>query len=212
MTERSWIAPLTGVVFFVLAVARFMIVPYPPIATEASLDELVTFFEDVGDRVFIASLVQSWAAAMFLFFAAILFKSMRARGAHASAIGMLAGAAVFTAGTTLDATIYAAAERSMDVSPAAMQTLMAFYDLDWLPATTGLLVFLVCWGAGIIRHGGLPTWVGWILVIAGLQSLTPYYVTGTVALFVAMLAVLVASIKMTGEAHKERAPTVETSR
>lgn len=212
MSERNWIAPLTGVLFFVLAVVRFAMVPYPPVATEASLDEMVTFFEDVGDRVFIASLVQSWAAVMFLLFAAVLFKAMRATGADASAIGMLAGATVFTAGTTLDATIYAAAERAVDVDPVAMQTLLAFYDLDWLPATAGMTVFLIGWGAGIISHGGLPAWMGWVMVIAGLQSLTPYYVTGTVALAVAMLAVLAASIKLTGEARKELAPTVEGSR
>jgi len=109
---------------------------------------------------------------------------------------------VFTAGTTLVATIYAAAERAMDVSPVAMQTLLAFYDLDWFPATTGTFVFLVSWGAGIIRHGMLPAWMGWVMAIAGLQSLSPYYVTGTVALAVAMLAVLVASIQLTRGALK----------
>lgn len=212
MSGRDWLAPLTGALFFVLAVIRFAVVPYPPVATEASIDEMVTFFEDVGDRVFIGSLVQSWAAVMFLLFAAVLFKAMRAGGADASAIGMMAGATVFTAGTTLDATIYAAAERAVDVDPVAMQTLLAFYDLDWLPATTGMSVFLVSWGAGIIRHGMFPAWVGWVIAIAGLQSLTPYYVTGTVALAVAMLAVLVASIKLSGEARKEDSMAVERSR
>ena len=201
MSGRDWLAPLTGVLFFVLAVVRFAMVPYPPVATEATIDEMVTFFEDVGDRVFMASLVQSWAAVMFLLFAAVLFKAMRTRGADASAIGMIAGAAVFTAGTTLDATIYAAAERAIDVDPVAMQTLLAFYDLDWLPATAGMSVFLISWGAGIIRHGGLPAWIGWIIAIAGLQSLSPYYDTGTVALGVAMLAILVASIKLTNESR-----------
>ena len=57
-----------------------------------------------------------------------------------------------------------------------------------------------------------PAWVGWVIAIAGLQSLTPYYVTGTVALAVAMLAVLVASIKLSGEARKEDSMAVERSR
>ena len=202
MSGRDWLAPLTGILFFVLAVARFVMVPYPPVATEASIDEMTAFFADVGDRVFIGSLVQSWAAVMFLLFAAVLYKAMRAAGAHATAVGMLAGATVFTAGTTLDATIYAAAERAVDVDPVAMQTLLAFYDLDWFPATVGLTVFMISWGAGIIRHGMFPAWVGWILAIAGVLGLSPSYDTGTVALGVVMLAVLVASIKMTVEARR----------
>ena len=203
MPVRGGLAPLTGVLFVVLLLTFFAIAPFPPVSTEVSVDEVVNFYVENGDRVFIGVLFQSLSAATFLFFAAVLHKEMRARGAAASAVGLMAGAAVFTVGATLDSTINAAAANSAGmVDAVAVQALTALYEFAYMPAATGMFVFLVGWGAAIVRHGLFPAWTGWVLVAAALLAIsTPFFVLGFyVALIVVGLAVLVASVKLTREA------------
>lgn len=193
--RHTWMAPLTGVLSFALLLVWLAIAEYPPVVTDVPIGEVVDFYVDNEDAVFIGSVLQTLFAGLFLLFAAQLSKAMRKAGADSSAIGLIAGAAVFTAGTTLDATINAAAASSAgDVDPVAVQALAALYELDYMVAAVGMFVFLVSWGAGIVRHGVFPKWTGWILAIGGLVAVTPAWF---VALVFGALAVLVASVMLT---------------
>lgn len=197
---REWLAPLTGILFVALLLAFWVVSPVPPVASEVPIEEVVQFYADNDDEVIIGSILQSLAGATFLLFAAVLFTRMRAAGAHASAIGLIAGATVFTAAAAVDALINAAgAQAAGKADPVAVQALAALYEFDYLLVGTAGIVFLVSWGAAIIRHGVFPRWMGWILVIGALPALSPLYI---VTLGVVAVAVLAASVKLTVDARR----------
>ena len=200
MVGIAWMAPLTGALCFALLLFRFTVVPLPPFATAVSVDEMVKFYVDHGSMVYIGAHVQALACAMFLFFAAVLYKTMRAAGADASAIGLLAGAAVFTVGGALDETINAAAAAAAKAgNPVAVQALSILYELDYLPPATGMFVFLMSWGVGIIQHGVFPRWAGWILVLSALPAISSLFI---VSMILGALAVLAAGVVLTFQARK----------
>ncbi len=195
MSGKSWLAPLTGIVFILLLIAGFAIAGEPPDPSEKSIDEVVDFYVDNKDEVFLGSVLQALALAFFLFFTATLYTALRASGADASAIGVIAGAAVFTVGGALDATInLAAAEVAEDVDPVAVQSLAALWTNDFLPFAVGALVFLMSWGVAIVRHGAFPAWMGWVAIVAALTVVSPGFFIG---LIVMALMVAAASVMLT---------------
>ena len=166
----------------------------PQDPSDKSIDEVVDFYVENKDDVFLGSVLQGLACAFFLFFSATLYKALRASGADASAIGVIAGATVFTVGGTLDATInLAAAEVAEDVDPVAVQSLAALWTGDYLPFAVGGLVFLMSWGIAIVRHGAFPAWMGWVAIVAALAAVSPGFF---VALIVMALMVIAASVML----------------
>ena len=194
MSGKSWLAPLTGIVFIVLLIVGLALGGEPPDPSDKPIDEVVDFYVDNKDDVFLGSVLQGLACAFFLFFAATLYKALRASGADASAIGVIAGATVFTVGGTLDATInLAAAEAAEDVDPVAVQSLAALWTGDFLPFAVGGLVFLMSWGIAIVRHGAFPAWMGWVAIVAALAAVSPGFF---VALIVMALMIVAASVML----------------
>lgn len=188
-------APLTGIVFVLLLVAGFTIAGEPPDPSEKPIDEVVDFYLDNDDDVMLGSVLQALASAFFLFFAATLCKALRSSGAEASAIGVIAGATVFTVGSTLDATInLAIADAAEEIDPVAVQSLATLWTGDFLPFAVGMFVFLMSWGVAIVRHGSFPTWMGWIAIVASLTAVSPAF---PVAGIVAVLMVIAASVMLT---------------
>lgn len=187
-------APLTGIVFVVLLIAGFALSGEPPDPSDKPIDEVVDFYVDNKDDVFLGSVLQGLACAFFLFFAASLYKALRASGAEASAIGMVAGAAVFAVGGSLDATInLAVAEAAEDIDPVAVQSLATLWTGDFLPFAVGMLVFLMSWGVAVVRHGSLPRWMGWVAIVASLTAVSPAF---PVAGIVGVLLIAVASVML----------------
>jgi hypothetical protein len=131
----------------------------------------------------VGSILQAIAGALFIFSAGYLFRTLRAAGAEASAIVTVAGSVAFALGLAVDGTInFALAETADDIGPDAVQALSALWNNDFLPFSMGLLVFLMGFGASIVRHGVLPKWVGWVAIVASLTAMSPaFFVAGLVA-------------------------------
>ncbi|CAN5530394.1 hypothetical protein BH20ACT15_BH20ACT15_07930 [soil metagenome] len=203
MSGKNWLAPLTGVAFIVLLIVSFVIIgEEPPGVGDDSAAQIVDFYSDKHDSVIAGAVIQTIAAAFFVFFGATLFKVMRAAGAEASAMVGFAGTAIFAVGVALDGTVsFALAEAADDVDPVAMQTLAAFFENDFLPFSLGLFVFLMGLGVAIIRHGVFPKWMGWVAAVASLTAVSPAF---PVAGVVGLLAVLITSIML---AMRERSGT-----
>jgi hypothetical protein len=206
MDSRSWLHPLTGVIFILLVIVGFVVLgEEPPDATEDSIESVVDFYVDNEDEQFIGGALEALAGAMLIFFGGYLFKRLRASGAEASAVVTLAGTVALAIGLALDGTITIAltelANGDTAAEPGAVQALSALWNNDFLPLALGMFVFLWGFGTAIVRHGALPAWMGWVAVIAGITAISPAF---PVAAIVAVLLVLVSSIMFSRE---ERAGT-----
>ncbi|HEX2466713.1 MAG TPA: DUF4386 family protein [Solirubrobacterales bacterium] len=201
-------APLTGVLFIVLAVVGFAVAGEPP-DTDEGTQAIVDFYSDNEGSVVAGSIIQGLAAVAFLFFAGVLRTVLRegpgARGTLAAI--SFAGAVVFATGVAIDGTINLALAEEVDTEgfdPVAMQAMLGLWNNDWLPFAVGVLTFMLASGLAILRTGVLPSWLGWAAVAIAILAGTPI---GFVAFFGSALFVLVVSVML---AMRERAATKGT--
>jgi hypothetical protein len=104
----------------------------------------------------------------------------------------LAGATIVAVAAGIDATInIALVEAVDDIQPAAVQSLSALWSNDWFTFVVGGTIFMLAAGLSIVRHGGLPVWMGWIAILLAVVSATP---VGFVGFIGAGLWVAVASV------------------
>ena len=201
MGNRSWLHPLTGVLFIVLLIASFIIMgEEPPDGTEDSIQDVLDYYVDNEDEQFISSVLAALAGVAFIFYGGYLYKRLRESGAYASAIVTLAGTVAFSIGMALDATIGIAltelANGDVEAEPGAVQALSALWNNDFLPFAMGMFVFLWGFGVAIVRHGALPSWMGWVAVVAGITAISPAFPVAGIA---AALLVVVSSVMFSRE-------------
>jgi hypothetical protein len=208
MGNRNWLHPLTGLIFIALVIASFIVMgEEPPDPTEEPLQDVVDFYVDNEDSIWIGSVLGGLAAAMLIFYAAYLNKRLRAAGADASALALFGGAVALAVGLALDQTINIALVELTTgdeaEAPGAVQALAVFWQNDFLPLAVGMFVFLWGFGLAVLRHGGLPKWMGWILVIGGITAISPAFFVGGI---IALLSILVSSIMFIREERAGSAP------
>ena len=173
--DREWLVPLTGVAFVLCVIASFAISGEPPEAKD-DVQEIVDHYVDNKDSVMIGATLAPLAGAFLIFFAGYLRKVLRVAEGDRGMLSLVAfvGAAIVATGAAIDGTIsFALAETADDIDPAAVQALQALWDNDFLPLALGSLVFLVASGMSIVRHGALPSWLGWVAIVLGVLALTP---------------------------------------
>jgi hypothetical protein len=195
MDNRSWLQPLTGVLFIVVLIVGFALGGEPPDASEDPIQEVVDFYVDNENSVFIGGILQAVGGALLIFFGGYLYKRLRAAGAEGSAAVAFAGLIALAVGIALDGTISITLTELVngdeEPSEGAVQALSVLWNNDFLPLALGMIVFLWGTGVAIVRHGGLPTWMGWVAIVAGITAISPaFFVAGIVA----ALLVLVSSI------------------
>jgi hypothetical protein len=173
--RTDWWTPLTGVAFLVVAIVGVIIAGEPPDADSPARD-IVDHYVDNKDSVMVGAVLGGIAATLLIFFAGSLRSALRAAegpGGVLSAVAF-AGATVLAVGAGIDGTIsFALADRADDIDPTAVQALQALWDNDWLPLAVGTQVFLLAAGLSVVRHGALPSWLGWVAVVLAVISVTP---------------------------------------
>jgi hypothetical protein len=195
MNKGNVWGPLMGVLFVALVAAGAIIVGETPDATEESAQEVLDFYADDNDKIAGGSLLFGLSSVPLLFFAGWLRRLLRdaeGPGGTLSAVA-LAGATVLAAGiATAAAFNFAIADVADDIEdPVVFQTLNALSWGFWLPFAVGVITFLVATGISVVRHGALPSWLGWIAIVAGVLFFTPAFI---VAAPLAALWVLVVSV------------------
>ena len=75
--DRSWLAPLTGVAFFVLAIIAFAVSGEAPDPTEDPTREIVDFYVDNEGAQFFSAILGAIAATLFVFFGGYLRRVLR---------------------------------------------------------------------------------------------------------------------------------------
>jgi hypothetical protein len=192
--NNEWLVPLlTGVGFVVLGILSFVIGGEPKSADEP-VREIVDFYVDNKDSLRVASFIGVAAILLLVFFGAYLRRVLHAAGGEGEILSLVAflGLVVVAVGFAIDTTItIALVEAADDIEPAAVQSLQALWDNDFVPLALGSLMFLWATGLAIVRTGALPKWLGWVMIVFGVLGLTPI---GFVAAAGAAILVLVLGI------------------
>ena len=168
-------APLTGLVFLVLAVVSFALGGDSPDA-DAPTAEVVEFWTDEDTRNVASAIVATYAALFFVWFAGSVRAAIARAEPGASRLAALAfgGAVIFAAGLALNnAFQMVAADTAGDVPPEVTQTLHVLFDGGWVPLALGFAVFLLSSGLGALRHGAFDRRLGWIALGLGVLAVTP---------------------------------------
>jgi hypothetical protein len=176
------LAPLTGVVFAVLALAAFGTASGAPSAT-ASGASVIAFYEAHGSSAKTSDYLWMFALAFFLLFAGSLRGYLRRTPSAATLSSVvLAGAAVLTAGGCVYFGFdFALASVPGHLAPAAAQALNVLALKLFLPVSAGGLVFGIASGLAILRGAPLPNWLGWTALAIGITIATPAGLIGLVA-------------------------------
>lgn len=188
---------LTGVGFFIALIAGFIIVGEEPPGTDDSVPEIIEFYTDNDTQVWIGISLTMLAATLLVLFAGYLRKVLRAAEGegHMLSSVVLAGAAVFATGAAIDGTLSAAlVDAADDVEPAAVQSLNALWNNDWVPLALGALIMMLAAGLSIVRHGALPKWLGWVAIVLAVILITPIGFAGFIGtgLWILIVSIMLA--------------------
>lgn len=204
--DRFWWFPLIGVLFIAVIIAGFTIAGEPP-DIDKPAQEAVDFYVDNRDAVMISSLLECFAAALFVMFGAYLRNHLRAtEGVGGTpSLAMFAGTIVLATGLAFDATLnFTLAETADEIDPTAVQALLALWHNDFLPFALGAFLFLGGLGVSVLRYGGLPKWIGFIAIALALTALTPAGFVAVIgaALLVGVIGVILAMQARSGTAGR----------
>jgi hypothetical protein len=199
--KKELLLPLTGVAFIVLAIVGFAVGGEPPNADDP-VQEIVDFYKDDRDSIFVGVYLLGLATVLFIFFANYLRAVFHGTRAAAT---ILVGAAIFVVGGAIDGTLLIAMTEGVDndLPPETIQTLQAYWDNDFLPFAIGITVFVTSVGISILRTAVLPRWLGWVALVIALVS-----IAGPIGFFafpLTGLLILVLSVMLTVRARRAAA-------
>jgi hypothetical protein len=186
-------APLTGVVFFVLIVISFALSGDTP-DTNTSTADTVSYWSSHDSSQIASAIVGTFAVIFFIWFAAILRSALlRAEGGDGrlSLIAFSGMLLIGFSGAIASALSFTVADTVNDVPAEVTQTLSVLSSDFFFPFLAGIALFMLATGICVIRHGGLPRWLGWVAIVIAIVSVTPIGFAGFLAVFV---WTLVASI------------------
>jgi hypothetical protein len=189
------LAPLTGVVFFGLIIALFILGGNQPGVSKSTAD-VVKFWHDHRTREIIGALLGGVAVLFFLWFAGSLRATLRlAEGGEGrlSAVAF-AGAIVFATGGAMASVIqFTAADAVNHVPPTVTQTLSVLNQDDFIPFIAGMVTLLLATAVVTFRHGALPKWLAWAAIVLVIVGFTPI---GFVTFLGSLVWVLATSITL----------------
>jgi len=204
-TGAAALAPLTGIVFAVLAVIALFISGDRPDA-DASATEAVEFWTDKEAANNIGSLLEALAAVALLFFAASLWRGLgRGESGGVLPVAALGGGVVAAAGFGVDAAIRVAATGDAgDVDPVVTQTISAIWVSYGTPIVIGLATLIFAAGLSALRTRVLPLWLASVGILISVALFTPIGFFASLAAF--LWIVVVSAVLWRHEAAGAAAP------
>jgi hypothetical protein len=198
MKPSRWerLAPLTGVVFVVIVVVAFSIGGSTPEEDDPAT-KVQAFYVAHHDKQSALALLVAISIPFLLFFSSTLRQYLRRMGgtgqlANAAFAGGILAAVGFGLLSSVHLAVANAGEHATTIS--AIPTLNVLDNNDFIPAAAGAAVLVFSAGLAVVRHGGLPKWLGWVGIVIGVVGFTP---AGFFALLAAGLWILIASILLT---------------
>ena len=176
-------APLAGVLFLVLTIVAVIVGGETPGADD-SLRSVIDYWNDNKDQNIAAAIIAAIGTVPFIWFAGVLRAFLAAVEGPPTRLASTAwGGALVLAGGWL-AIIgfnFIAADTAGDVAPAVTQTFSVLQADFFFPLSVGAAVFLLANGLLIARTGALPSWLGWVAIVLGVQRGTSAPPAGPVA-------------------------------
>ncbi|KUM68251.1 hypothetical protein AQI70_34275 [Streptomyces curacoi] len=191
---QGWtrLAPLSGVVFFVLLVASAVTAQDTP-EEYASGAKVLSFFKAHESTTKASALLAGLGVVFLIFFASWLRTYLRSRGASALATAVFGGAVVIGVGGAARAGIsWALASGHDKIDPSAAQALGVLHASHY-PAVVGIAIFMFATWLSVLRTRALPQWLGWLALPIALIAIVP---PTLIPLLAAGVWILIASIVM----------------
>jgi hypothetical protein len=169
------LAPLTGVLFFLLLLASALVDGSTPSAS-ASGAKVLAHYRAHRNATEISGLLIVLAIVVGMFFYGQMRDYLRrhdgVRGFTATAFG---GAALFAAAGGMNAGIgWALTDSPSHLSPSAAQTLnLMSMDGTYALESAGIALLFVAFGVAILNSGLLPRWLGWIALPLAVVAVIP---------------------------------------
>jgi hypothetical protein len=203
------LAPLSGVLFFLMIVAAIIIFPEETPSADDSRAKVVKFWLEHDTDAVVSAIVFTLAAIPLVWFAGTLRAASRAaEGADGRlSATAFAGAIILAAALVIGATMqFVIGDAADDLPPVAIQTLSALSSDFFFPFIIGGFIWLFATALVILRHRLLHPAFGWVAILIAIVSITPAGFFGFVASFLWVLAVSVALYLKQGAATPPTAP------
>jgi hypothetical protein len=191
--KRPWLVPLAGILAVVVIIVAFAVGGESPDGDD-SIRKIVSFYRDNDSDQMIAAGLLGWGSALFLLFAAGLWRMVRdAETERHGASGLLLGGSVlWVVGASIFAGItFTLGDFADDLGPSALQALNALNSDMFITVALGTFAFSIGAGVSALNTGVLPKWVGWLAVVIGVVAITP---VGFFAFLAMGIWILIASI------------------
>ena len=188
MSTSRWerFAPLTGVVFFVLIAITLALSNDTP-DTNSSTADTVSYWSAHDSRMIASAIIGTFAVIFLIWFGGSLRSALlRAEGGEGR-LSTLAFAGILVIGImgAIGSTLtFVVADTVNDVPAEATQALSVLSEDFFLPFLAGIALFMFATGICVLRHGGLPSWLGWAAIVIGVVSVTPVGFIGFVLSFI----------------------------
>jgi hypothetical protein len=190
------LAPLTGVLFFILLLAAVLI-GSNSLSASSSPAKVLAHYAAHRDSSRISAVLTVLAVVVGVFFYGVLRDYLRrheaSRGLTATAFG---GVILFAVSGGLSAgALWALADSPSHLSAASAQTLnLINNDVSSGLSFAGMALLLLCFGLAILNSALLPKWLGWVAFPLAVCALIPPI--GFIAFVGTGLWTLIVSIAM----------------
>jgi hypothetical protein len=202
MQQSRWerLAPLTGLIAVAIIIAVFAIGGSTP-DEDDSASKVVNFYSKHHDKHMTLGFILAISVPFLIAFASTLRYELRRAGGSGQLATMAFGGGVLAAAgfgilSTVHIALSSAAEQVATYGTA--QTLNVLDANDFIPAAAGVGVLVLAAGMSVVRHGGLPRWLGWVAVVFGIATFTP---GGFIAVLASGIWIIVVSILLTLARH-----------
>ena len=202
------IGPLTGILFVALVVVAFIVGGETP-GTDDSVQKVVSFYTDNDNEQMIAAVLLALGCTAYLFFLGTLRQVLRRLPGDEGGLStvMLLGGLMQVAGLSLFAGLtFTLGDAADEISGTATQAIHALNNDLFFPMAVGTAVFNLALGLAVLRHGGLPRWIGWVALLIGIVSLTPLGFFGFLADGILIVVISVLLTRAAGAAPDGGAP------
>jgi hypothetical protein len=183
---------LSGVAFVALVVAVVVIVGSTP-GTDASAQELASFYSDNAVRQWVGTFALSATAPFILLFGIGLATAVGSRGLSRWGYLLLAGSILVAGSALLTAFVHFALASGADeeLSPAALQALNSLDGSTWVAFNAAFGVMMLG-AAGLFLSASGRRWLGWIALVLGIACFIP--VADFFALLLTLAWIVVTSV------------------